>query len=79
MISLSEVEGSNDCFHTEQQSIIQQEKIFEAFGKALGDTFDDFVLTALNTDGSLLIADNVTNEYLVDALEATLEALKGGA
>ena len=79
MINLAEVEYLNSCFitkTTEEPKVPTSEEIVNAFAVTLGEAFEGFVLTIVDSNGEQYTASNVDALSGLQMINGALDAME---
>ena len=76
MINLAEVEYLNSCFNQGEPEAVLSGDVVSAFAKALGESFEGFVLTVIDSTGEQYTASNVDALSGLEMINSALDALE---
>ena len=78
MINLAEVEYLNSCFTQEKPKAPPSEELVNDFAEALGEVFEGFVLTIVDSHGDQYTASNVDPVSALKMIDSALDVFKEG-
>ena len=76
MITLAEVEYLNSCFNQGEPKGIPSEELVDVVVKTLGEFFEGFVLTVIDSKGEQYTASNVDAISGIEMINEAIDALK---